>query len=211
MQAINAFLGIQDRSNRANLEQFLREVDHENTEHMSYQRDFDEEAECRPTFEQLSHERVVDEAGKNILVLKSFETILQERMKAFSDFGATLLKARGSFEVFQYSDGSLRQALDALFVFIEQELQQARLQQVLGDLRRKMSEVKVDAQKRMIDYEREVAEADKEVAAAEKKLLKSKSHLEKCLEQKQKCVSYSTPVANCVETRRRVGRLAVFC
>ena len=188
MQAITQLLGFPDRGSgtRANLEQFLREVDVENTEHMSFQRDFDEELECRPTFEQLSHERVVDEAGKNILVLKSFETILQERTQAFSVFLSSLSKARSSFEVFQYADGSLRQALDALFVFIEQELQQARLQQTLGDLRRKMSEVKVDAQKRMTDYQREVADADKDVAAAEKKLGKSKAALDKCLEQKQK-------------------------
>ena len=132
MQAIGALLGIESSKNRANLEQFLREVDVENTEHMSFQRDFDEELECRATFEQLSHERVVDEAGKNILILKSFETILQERMQSFAVFLTALSKARGSFEVFQYSDGSLRQALDALFVFTEQELQQARLQQVLG-------------------------------------------------------------------------------
>lgn len=185
MQALNALFSFPDK-NRANLEQFLREVDVENTEHMSYQRDFDEELECRPTFEQLSHERVVDEAAKNILVLKSFETILQERMQSFNLFLSALSKARGSFDVFQYSEGSLRQALDALFVFIEQELQQARLQQMLGDLRRKMSEVKVDAQKRLTDYQREVQDADKDVASAEKKLSKSKAQLEKCLEQKQK-------------------------
>jgi len=186
MQAIGALLGIESSKNRANLEQFLREVDVENTEHMSFQRDFDEELECRATFEQLSHERVVDEAGKNILILKSFETILQERMQSFAVFLAALSKARGSFEVFQYSDGSLRQALDALFVFTEQELQQARLQQVLGDLRRKLSEVKVDAQKRLIDYQREVGDAEKEVVAAERRLAKSKAQLEKCLEHKQK-------------------------
>ena len=71
MQAITQLLGFPDRGSgtRANLEQYLREVDVENTEHMSYQRDFDEELECRPTYEQLSHERVGDEAGKNILVL----------------------------------------------------------------------------------------------------------------------------------------------
>lgn len=185
MQAIGQLLGFPDR-NRANLEQFLREVDNENNEHMAFQKEFDEDAECRPTFEQLSHERVVDEAGKNILVLKSFETILQERMGAFSAFLNTLSKARSSFDIFQYAEGSLRQALDALFVFIEQELQQARLQQMLGDLRRKMSEVKVDAQKRLTDYQREVQEAERDVGVAEKKLAKSKAQLEKCLEHKQK-------------------------
>lgn len=60
-----------------------------------------------------------------------------------------------------------------------QELQQARQQQTLGDLRKALSEVKLNAQKRLLDYQREVTIADKDVAAAEKKLLKSKSFSEK--------------------------------
>lgn len=67
-----------------------------------------------------------------------------------------------------------------------QELQQARQQQTLGDLRKALSEVKVDAQKRLSDYQREVSDAEKEVVFAEKKLAKFKESMEKALDQKRR-------------------------
>jgi hypothetical protein len=65
-----------------NLDQFLEEVNNENTEHFVFQREVDkdfEEEECKPTYEQLSQSNINLEANRNIMVLRAFETILQER------------------------------------------------------------------------------------------------------------------------------------
>ena len=164
---------------------FVQEVNNENVEYLSFRRELDAQKEIKPTFEQISQERILDEANKNIQVLKSLETILQERSQAFDTFLSAQAKYKSSFDIFQYCEGTMRQALDALFVFLEQDFQQARQQQLLGDLRRVLSEVKVDAQKRLVDYQREVNNAEKEVANTEKKLSKSKDALEKLLELKR--------------------------
>ena len=149
----------------------------------------------------------MDELNKYVQILKSFETIIQERVQSFNLFLTGLSKAKTSFDIFQHAEGTMRQALDAFFVFIEQvntsskfissrlkliifyssqELQQARQQLGLGDVRKALSEVKVDAQRRMSDYQQEIAQAEKEVLVAEKKLGKTKEHYEKCLEHKLK-------------------------
>lgn len=141
----------QDRQ-KADLTKFIEEINTENAEHMSYQKEFDELTELNPTYEQLSHDRVNDQCTKNIQVLKSFESLLDERLLAFNRFLDALSKSRASFEAFQGSEGTIRQALDALFVFVEQELQQARQQLALGDLRRFVADVKIDVHKRSQDY-----------------------------------------------------------
>jgi vancomycin resistance protein YoaR len=117
---------------KADFDQFIREVNNENVEYLSLKKEFDVQKETKPTFEQISQERILDEANKNVQVLKSLETILQERTQSYATFLAAQGKYKPSFEIFQYCEGTLRQALDALFVFLEQELQQARLQQTLG-------------------------------------------------------------------------------
>jgi hypothetical protein len=62
----------------------------------------------------------VDEVNKDIQILRSMESILSERMQSFSSFVSTVSKARPSFDSFQFADGSLRQGLDSLFVYMEQ-------------------------------------------------------------------------------------------
>lgn len=64
-------------------------------------------------------------------------------------------------------------------------MQQAKQQLALNDIRRSLSEVKVDAQKRLSDYQREILNAEKEVVNAEKKLAKTKEQLEKHLHWKE--------------------------
>ena len=105
---------------RADFDQFVDEVNNDNLEYLSLTKQFDESKETKPTYEQISQERILDEANKNILVLKSLETILQERTQSYTTFFAAQGKYKPSFEIFQYCEGSLRQALDALFVFVEQ-------------------------------------------------------------------------------------------
>ena len=207
--------GGEHKTTHGDFDLFIQEVNNENVEHLSFRRELDAKKEVKPTFEQISQDRILDEANKNVQVLKSLETILQERSQAFEMFLSAQAKYKSSFDIFQYCEGSLRQSLDALFVFLEQvhlparsidgpnerltdprnrspaqpssssfpqDFQQARQQQLLGDLRRVLSEVKVDAQKRLADYQREVNGSEKEVAAAEKRLSKSKDVLEKTLE-----------------------------
>jgi hypothetical protein len=105
---------------KADLDIFLEELSNENVEFMSNRTDFDCVKEVQPTYEQLSQERILDEANKNIQVLKSLEMLLQERTQSFNMFFAAQAKYRPAFEIFQYCSGTLRQALDALFVFLEQ-------------------------------------------------------------------------------------------
>ena len=138
---------------KASLTKFIDEINSENAEHMSYQKDFDESYDLNPTYEQLNQDRINDQAAKNVMMLKSFEHILDERLQAFSEFLDGQIKARSSFDAFQECKGTMRQALDALFVFVEQELQQARQQLSLGDLRRFLADVKVDAQLKAGDYQ----------------------------------------------------------
>ena len=105
---------------RTDFDQFVDEVNNDNVEYLALRKQFDESKETKPTYEQISQERILDEANKNILVLKSLETILQERTQSYTTFFAAQGKYKPSFEIFQYCEGSLRQALDALFVFVEQ-------------------------------------------------------------------------------------------
>lgn len=174
---------------KADFHQFVEEINNENVEFLSCRKEFDEVKETKPSYEQLSEERILDEANKNIQVLKSLETILQDRTQSYNTFFTAQGKNKTSFEIFQYCQGSLRQALDALFVFLEQELQQARQQNTLGDLRRALSEVKVDAQKKLTDYQREVNNSERDVAVAERKLAKSKESLERFLEHRHRLES----------------------
>ena len=138
---------------RTNLAKFIQEVNTESAEHMSYQKEFDESFELCPTYEQLDQDRINDQAAKNVTMLKSFEHILDERSQAFSGFLDQLIRARSSFDSFQDCEGTLRQALDALFVLVEQELQQARQQLSLGDLKKFVADVKADVLARITDYQ----------------------------------------------------------
>eukprot|EP00602_Paraphysomonas_sp_CaronLab_P002722 CAMPEP_0185022944 /NCGR_PEP_ID=MMETSP1103-20130426/5650_1 /TAXON_ID=36769 /ORGANISM="Paraphysomonas bandaiensis, Strain Caron Lab Isolate" /LENGTH=719 /DNA_ID=CAMNT_0027555273 /DNA_START=206 /DNA_END=2365 /DNA_ORIENTATION=+ len=178
---------------KSELAKFIEEINYEHAEHMSFQKDFNESIELKPTYEQLSQDRIVDQSNKNILMVKSFEHILDERLQAFSKFLDSLGKARSSFDSFQESEGTIRQALDALFVFVEQELQQARQQLSLGDLKRFLADVKVDAQKRASDFQREIAAAESDVNTAEKALMKSKESLQKLQLQQRRMETGENP------------------
>ena len=68
-------------------DRFLREVDHENNDRMSrdseHQSELDAQNNLKSSFEQLSSERINDETNKNVIILKSLETIIQERVQSF--------------------------------------------------------------------------------------------------------------------------------
>jgi hypothetical protein len=105
---------------KADVDTTADEVNSGNLQNLALRKDYDEVKETKPTFEQISQERILDEANKNIQILKSLETILQERTQSYSTFFAAQGKYKPSYEIFQYCEGTLRQALDALFVFLEQ-------------------------------------------------------------------------------------------
>jgi hypothetical protein len=181
-------------SSSAQLDQFLDEVNRSNAEHLYFHPEVNhafEIEECQPTYEQLLQSSINVEADRNVMILKSFETILQERIQAHERFLGGFSKTSSIFEHLQSCDGSMRQAYDSLYVFIEQELQQARQQLVMGTVRKQLTEIKVNTQKRLNDYHREVANGEKEVQNAEARVAKAKQALARLAEQQERLRSRS--------------------
>jgi hypothetical protein len=57
---------------------------------------------------------------KNIAMLKSLDSILQERQAGITALHTSLNKSRVNFEAFDNREGTLRIALDSFFVFTDQ-------------------------------------------------------------------------------------------
>lgn len=182
-QWANNFLS-DSSSQRENLDQFLIEVNNENAENLTIDKPFDNLEDFRPSFAQISDNSIEKEANKNIQLLKSMETILQERTQAYERFLAAYNKTGSCFESLQESDGTLRQGFDAFFVFINTEIQRASQQLDLNKCRKKLTEIKVGCQKRLSDYQREISACDKEVSVNEKKTFKIRESLDKLREQR---------------------------
>ncbi len=70
----------------------------------------------------MSQDRIIDEANRNIIVLKSLESIINERMNGFNAFSVSVSKTRPFFDAFENSDCSIKLALDSLFIYVEQVL-----------------------------------------------------------------------------------------
>eukprot|EP01038_Epipyxis_sp_PR26KG_P012593 gene12593-16887_t len=175
---------------KADLDQFLFEVNQDEAEQMYITKEFNADIECRPTFEQISQERVLEEANKNIAVLKALESVISERMNGLTGLNAALHKTKTGFETFDACEGSLRIALDSLFVMVDWEINQSKQQIFLGDLKKSLSEMRADATRRVNDYQKELSNADKEVSNAEKRLAKSKETLEKYFDSRVKLESF---------------------
>lgn len=153
---------------------------------MYFHKEYNAEIECRPSFEQLSHERVVNEANKDVNLLKALESIVHDRMSGYTSLNSALLKSTSSYELLETVDGTLKVALDSLFVFTDQEIQQSRQHVFLGDLKKSLNEMRSDATRRITDYQKEIATAEKEVTLAEKRLAKTKEALERCVDHRAK-------------------------
>ncbi len=87
---------------------------------MYFQKEIDMEYECRPTYEQLSLDRIIDEANRNMNALKSLENLITERITGFSAFAANITKYRNFAESFENNEGSLRVSIDSFCYFIDQ-------------------------------------------------------------------------------------------
>jgi hypothetical protein len=96
------------------------QVTHDQAERMYFHKEYNAEVECRPTFEQLSHERVVNEANKDVNLLKALEIVVSDRMTGYASLNTALHKTGSSYELLENVDGTLKIALDSLFVFTDQ-------------------------------------------------------------------------------------------
>ena len=105
---------------KGDFEQYLTEVSNDQAERMYFQKDIDIEYECRPTYEQLSIERIIDEANRNMNALKMLENLIMERLAGFSSFSGNITKYRTFADSFENSEGSLRISIDAFCLFIDQ-------------------------------------------------------------------------------------------
>mgnify|MGYP006196904261 CR=1 FL=1 len=134
--------------------------------------------------------------------MKALENILTDRMAGYNSLHTTLTKTSSSHGLLENVDGTLKVALDSLFVFTEQvslvpitfttvlqlyphyqnsvftpyqqEMMQCKQHLYLTDLRKSLNEMRLDAQKRITDYQKEINAAEKEVTNAEKRLAKTK-------------------------------------
>lgn len=95
-----------EKNREKDFSKFLQKVNDENDEHMSLQHEFDEEAEMRPSYDQLSYDRIVDEANKNISIMRLLENIIQDRVQAHGAFNASLSKSTLVSENFQSLGGT---------------------------------------------------------------------------------------------------------
>lgn len=145
-------VGFHDKQMESYLLKYIEEINHENTEYMSYKTDVNELIELTPTYQQLNQLQINEQNKGNILLLKSFENILEERVEGYLKYLQMINKTRNSIEIFSHFDGTIRQALDTLYVYLEQELSHAKQQIILNDLKRLVSEAKVDSQRRSNNY-----------------------------------------------------------
>ena len=161
------------------LSSFVTEIERENVDKMDYRTPFDGSAEFRVTFEQISHERIINEINKDVAMLRGLEYILSDRITGVTAQYNTWNKMRGNFDSFEYCEGTLRTALDSFFVLVDQECHHANRASFLTDVKKKVVEMRTDAQRRLVDYQKDLAHAEKDLLSAEKRLAKCKEHLEK--------------------------------
>lgn len=65
-------------------------------------------------------ERIIDEANKNIGALKALETLVTERLTAYTTLQNSAAKAKSAFEAFENFGGTLKLALDSFYLYSEQ-------------------------------------------------------------------------------------------
>lgn len=146
---------------------------------MYFQKEIDIEYECRPTYEQLSIERIIDEANRNINGIKALENLINERLAGLGAFANTITKYRGFAEAFDNNDGTLKISIEPFCQYLDQEIQQSKQQIFLGDLKRSLTEMRNDASRRITEYTREIANVEQDLCNCEKKIAKLKKEQEK--------------------------------
>ena len=176
----------QRRSINNNFQLFLQEHQDKTDEYISYQHELDIDFEVTPTFEQVSVSKITEEINLHIAILQAFEVFMRERIQSFNSFLSSCNKSKVANDSLSRSEGTLKSSFDCLFAFLNQEMQQARLQLLMDDTRRDLNEFILDAQRSLIEYQKEQNNAEKEVVYNERKIKKSKEQLEKCIEIKMK-------------------------
>ena len=137
------------------LDDFMKEIEQDQVAKMDYQQEFDKEVECKPSFEQLSYERIINEANKNVQVLKALEIILTERLAGFAANHNMWNKMRSNFESFEHSEGTLKLALDSFFVLVDHETSQSNHDPVLVDARKMVKDISAETQKKIVEYQKD--------------------------------------------------------
>jgi len=85
------------------------------------QREYNDDRETRPSFDQISLRRIHDELSKDIALLKHFEVLLNDRMTAqnlyISSMGPKLKKPS---ELSLLPDAGINTTIDSLYNYLEQ-------------------------------------------------------------------------------------------
>lgn len=149
LNKLNLFL---DKNKSSDLYKFIDEINYENSEYMSYRKEFHELNELKPSYLQLNQLQINEQSNMNLLILKSLENIIEEHILAYQKYSETIQKSKNSYDIFHETNGTLRYALDTLFVYIEQELQQARQHIQLNDLKKLISDAKIDTHRKSTNY-----------------------------------------------------------
>jgi hypothetical protein len=92
------------------------------------------------------------------------------------------MKSRPAFDEFQHCDGTIKQSLDTLYLFVDQESQQTRLQLDLSSLKQELTTFRTESKWRINDYKKQINNCEKDIVNYEKKLAKSKELHDKAWE-----------------------------
>ena len=155
----------------------------------------DPELECMPTFRQASFRSIQQHLSNDLITLKNFDSVITTRLNSYKHYLDTSLHGLKQInndtnkvihDVHKSDNVTTRTAINAMQVYFEQEVQQARLQ---SDLKQCKSEL--DSQRRIAnmhknEYETAINNASNIVKTAEKQLYKADLSLSKLVTEKKR-------------------------
>jgi hypothetical protein len=155
------------------------------------QQELDELLETRASFDQLRDDVIIEDANSNVLMLKTLESILSERMEGYRLLVQSLAKSKQHIDTLRglqkdMPESSLKSSFESLYSFIELEHQHAKQQLQFTDLKRILIEVKNDSQKRLAEYSSQIMVAEKDLTSMEKKVGKAMEKLDRSIDSRIK-------------------------
>jgi hypothetical protein len=85
------------------------------------QREYNDDRETRPSFDQISIRRIHDELSKDIALLKHFEVLLNDRMTAQNLYITSMgPKLKKPSELSLLPDAGINTTIDSLYNYLEQ-------------------------------------------------------------------------------------------
>lgn len=86
-----------------------------------HQREYDDEVESRPSFDQISLRRIQEELSKDLSLLKHFEVLLSDRMTSQSTYiSAFSPKIRKPTDIMLLPDASINMTINSMYNYLEQ-------------------------------------------------------------------------------------------